>query len=482
MSESSLDALFRARSIAVVGASEGLTSTGAPKMGTAALRHLLEHRYGGRIFPVNRRGGRLMGLEVCTSVRALPVPVDLALVLVPAAACLATIDDCVAAGVKSAVVFASGFAEAGEHGLQAELVRRARAGGMRLVGPNTAGIVNVGDDMVASISMACEIKPFRKGPIAFVTQSGALGGSMLARGMDDGIGFHSWVSTGNEADIELSEYVDYLLDQPEVRVIALFVEGVRDAKRFVATARKAARLGKPIVAYKTGRSEIAAAAAASHTGALAGSDRIFEAVCRQFGIVRVDDVAMLFPVAQTFARLGSKLPRGPRMAVISASGGICGVGADECARCGLDLPPLAEETKRRMGEFTPPFASLTNPIDVTGHIRSFATGYQDTVRAALAEPYVDGALLLVTMASEPRASFYGREIPALASQADKPIIVAWTGALSLAQIGYPMLAASDVPVFLSVRQAVEAMAALVRYQAFLTRFMGSAAETETAGS
>jgi acyl-CoA synthetase (NDP forming) len=148
----------------------------------------------------------------------------------------------------------------------------------------------------------------------------------------------------------------------------------------------------------------------------------------------------------------------------------------------LDLPPLAEETKRRMGEFTPPFASLTNPIDVTGHIRSFATGYQDTVRAALAEPYVDGALLLVTMASEPRASFYGREIPALASQADKPIIVAWTGALSLAQIGYPMLAASDVPVFLSVRQAVEAMAALVRYQAFLTRFMGSAAETETAGS
>lgn len=466
---SSLDALFNPRSIAVIGASEGASATGAPKMGTAALQHLIEHRYPGRIVPVNRAGGTVQGLPAYASLKEAPGEIDLAFLLVPAEACLAALDDCAAKGVKGAIVFSSGFAEAGHTALQDELVRRARALGIRLVGPNTAGFVNVMGNMIASISMVCAINPFRKGPIAFVTQSGALGGSMLGRGMEQGVGFSHWVSTGNEADVDAAEYVDHLLDEPTVKVIALFLEGVRDSPRFLAAARKAARLKKPIIVYKTGASDVAAAAAVSHTGAIAGSDRVFDGIARQFGLVRVDDVADLFQTALAFAWVGHKLPTGNRMAIISASGGICGVGADECARVGLELPELNETAKSKIATFTPPFASLRNPIDVTGQIRSFPTGYQDTVRTVLSEPDIHGALLLVTMAAEPRASFYGREIGALSAEAAKPIIVAWTGALSVAQTGYPMLSEQSVPNFLSVRQAVKTMRALVDYRRFLDR-------------
>ncbi len=467
----SFDALFHPRSIAIIGASKGVAATGSLKLGTAALQYLVEHRFGGKIYPVNPRQSEIAGLVCYPSVAAIPDSVDLVFMLLPAEACVAAMQECVAKRVKAAVVFSSGFAEAGDEARQNELVAVARAGGIRFCGPNTAGFVNVTENMVGSISMVCALNPFRQGPIAFVTQSGALGGSMLGRGMEQGIGFSHWVSTGNEADISAAEYIDYLLDQPDVKVIALFLEGVRGGERFLAACLKAARLGKPIVVYKTGRSDVGAAAAASHTGALAGSDRVFDAVCRQFGLVRVDDVAELFPTALTFAWMGDRLPAGRRLGIVSASGGICGVAADECQLFGLEIPELDEAAKAEIRGYVPAFASVRNPIDVTGQIRASATGYQDTVRAVLRQDYIDGVLLLVTMAAEPRASFYGREISSLVREAKKPVLVSWTGALSLATKGYPMLQENEVPNFLSVRQAVKAMAALAEYGAFRIRFL-----------
>lgn len=464
-----LEPLFRPRGIAVIGASEGVSATGAPKMGTAAMTHLIEHGYGGAIHPVNPKAEKVMGLPSYGSVRDVPDPVDLALVVVPASACRDVVLECAERGIKGAVVFSSGFSEAGDPELEAELVSIAAAAGMRLVGPNTAGFVNVADDMVASISMVCAINPFRKGEIAFVTQSGALGGSMLGRGMEQGVGFSHWIASGNEADIDTAEYVDYLLDQNEVGVVALFLEGVRDGDAFVAMAQKAADLRKPIVVYKTGASDVAAAAVASHTGALAGSDRVFDGICRQYGVVRVDDVGELFATAQTFAWLGDKLPGGNNVGIVSASGGICGVAADELDRVGLHVPELSQETQNRMKAFTPPFAALRNPVDVTGQIRSFENGYQDVVRAVLADDDIDAALLLITMAAEPRASFYGEEIPRLAKASDKPVLVAWVGALSVAQRGHPMLSEARVVNFASVRQAAKALAATRSHRRFLER-------------
>ncbi len=468
-----LDALFRPRSVAVIGASEGVSATGAPKMGTAALEHLIAHGFAGDIYPVNPRGGLLQGRQAYKDLNSVPGEVDLALVVLPAEHCLAAVRDCVAKKVGAAIVFGSGFSEAGNDTLEAELRETARAGGLRLVGPNTAGFVDMGSKLVATISMIGSFRPFVPGGIAFVTQSGALGGSLLGRAMEEGVGFSHWIASGNQADLETADYLDYLVDQPEVEAIALFLEGVGDADKFLAAARSAAVAAKPIVVYKAGRSEVAAAAVASHTGALAGSARIFDGICRQFGLLRVDDVADLFSTALALSWVNGKLPRGRRIGVVSASGGVCGVAADECDQFGLEIPELPEATQQAMRAFTPEFAALRNPVDVTGQIRSFPTGYQDVVRAVLAEPCIDAVLLLITMAAEPRASFYGREIPLLAAMSDKPVFVSWVGPVSMANIGYPMLSANRVPTFKTVRQAVKAMRHACDYRAFLARRGGA---------
>lgn len=473
MKENSLDALFRPRSVAVIGATEGVSATGAPKMGTAALEHMIAHGFDGSIYPVNPRGGVIQGRLAYAGLQAVPGEIDLALIVLPAESCVAAVRDCVAKGVRAAIVFASGFSEAGNEALEEEMRAVACAGGLRLVGPNTAGLVNMASKLVATISMIGSFRPFVSGGIAFVTQSGALGGSLLGRAMEEGVGFSHWVATGNQADIETAEYVDYLIDRPEVEAIALFIEGVSDAERFLAMAKKTAAAAKPVVVYKTGRSHVAAQAVASHTGALAGSDRIFDGICRQYGLVRVDDVSELFSTALALSWLRDKLPRGCNVGIVSASGGICGVAADECEAFGLNVPALPVATQEKMQSFTPPFAALRNPVDVTGQIRSFPTGYQDVVRTVASDPSIDALLLLITMAAEPRASFYGREIPAIAREIDKPVFVSWVGPVSMANVGFPMLAQSRVPNFKTVRQAVKAIRHAADYRAFLSRRDGS---------
>ena len=464
-----LDVLFNPRSVAVIGATEGTSATGAPRLGAAALTHLVEHGFNGTVYPVNPNRAEIMGLRAYADIELVPHPVDLALIVLPASACIGAMAACARSNVKVAVVYSSGFGEAGDKALETALVSAA-AGRVRFCGPNTAGIVSVHAQLAACISMVCQFNPFRPGDIAFVTQSGALGGSMLGRGMEEGVGFSHWVSTGNEADLEVADYVDALVGDPRVGLFALFLEGIRDVSKFRAASRRAAEAGKPVLVYKTGRSGVAASAAASHTGVLAGSDRAFDALCRQDGLIRVDDAADLLPTALAFSRLRHKLPRGRRIGIVSASGGICGVAADDCARFGLEVPELSRETQARIKEVLPDFAAVRNPVDVTGQVRSSPNGYQDAVRAVLDDDSIDGVLLLITMAGEPRASFYGREIPALAADSNKPVIVGWAGPISLAQKGHPMLKASGVPTFPSSSAAVKTMRALADYACFRARF------------
>jgi len=468
-----LGALFKPRSVAVVGASRGSTATGAPKLGTAAMQNLLGHGFAGAVYPVNPRESEIFGRPCLPSVRAIDGEVDVVLLVVPAAACLEALRDCAAKGVKAAIVMSSGFAEAGHADLQNELLTLARSAGIRLVGPNTAGFVDFHHRFAATISMVGDMKPFVAGGVAFITQSGALGGSMLGRGMEQSVGFSHWVTTGNQADLSAADYLDHLVDDPQARVFALFLESVSDPPRFIAACRRAARAGKPVIVYKSGASAVGAASSASHTGALAGSHRMFSALCRQHGLVQVDDLADLLPLARTFAWLGERLDlrhqRARRIGIVSASGGICGVAADECDLVGLQVPELPAALQERLRGFVPEFASVRNPVDVTGQIRSSATGYQDTVRAVLADDNIDAGLLLVTMAAEPRASFYGREIGRLAAEVGKPLLVTWAGPLSLAALGVPMLGAAHVPVFESVRGAVRALRALEDFGALQQR-------------
>ncbi len=468
-----LQPLFQPRSVAVVGASRGVTATGAPKLGTAAMKNLLDHGFAGALYPVNPKETELFGRRCVPRVADIEGPVDCAVIVVPASACVDAMRDCAAKGVRAAIVMSSGFAEAGEAGLQAELARVAREAGIRWVGPNTAGFVDFHHPFAATISMVGDMQPFVRGGVAFITQSGALGGSMLGRGMEEGVGFSHWVTTGNQADLTAADYLDHLADDPRVQVFALFLESVMDGPRFIAAARKAARAGKPVLVYKSGSSATGAAATASHTGALAGSHAVFTAMCRQHGLVQVDDLAELLPLARTFAWLGERLDlrtqRAHRVAIVSASGGICGVAADECDLAGLQVPELSLERQAQIRGYVPDFASVRNPIDVTGQIRASETGYQDTVRAVLEDDHIDAALLLITMAAEPRASFYGREIGKLAAAARKPLLVTWAGPRSLASVGFPMLGEAHVPTFDSTRAAVRALAALERFGAFQRR-------------
>jgi len=473
MTMDSLNALFRPRTVAVVGASRGMTPTGAPKLGTAAMKNLVEHGFAGAVHPVNPKESELFGHRCVAQVSDIEGEVDAAIIVVPAAACVQALRDCAGKGVKAAIVMSAGFAEAGEAALQDELTRIAQDAGMRFVGPNTAGFVNFHHRFAATISMVGEMQPFREGSVAFITQSGALGGSMLGRGMEEGVGFSHWVTTGNQADLSAADYLHHLADDPQAKVFALFLESVTDGPRFIAAARKAGRAGKPVLVYKSGASAVGAASSASHTGALAGSHAVFSAMCRQHGLIQVDDLADLLPLAKTFAWLGERLDlrqqRALRIGIVSASGGICGVAADECELAGLQVPEFSAARRAQIRGYVPEFASVRNPVDVTGQIRSSETGYQDTVRAVLDDEGIDAALLLVTMAAEPRASFYGREIGKLAHQARKPLLVTWAGPLSLASQGYPMLGQVHVPTFESTRAAVRALKAVEQFGAFQRR-------------
>ena len=462
-----LDAMIRARSIAVIGASQTKNAAGGDKLGTVALNYLLAHRYPGKVYPVNPKEAEIRGMPCFASVADVPDEIDLALIAVPAKASVAVMKDCAAKGVKTAVVLASGFGEAGEPELEADLIAAAKEGGVRFCGPNTNGLISIANDMVCCTSMVCAMDDFKKGDIAFLTQSGAVGGSMLGTGTEEQGGFSHWVSVGNEADLQVADYMDYLVDDPQTRVLALFIEGIRVPDKFTAALAKAAKAGKPVVVYKIGLSEVSAAAAASHTGAMVGSDAVFDAVCRKYGVVRVDDASDLLPTAITFSRLLNKLPQGTRMGVIGPSGGICGVCADECHRFGLDVPELSSAAQETLKQFIPPFGALRNPVDVTQQIRATPTGYQDTIRTVLEQDNIDGVFLLVTMVGEPRASFYCDIFTEAARATDKPVIIGWTGAQSLAAQAIPQLKKNQMPIYFSARGAVKAMRALLDYRRFL---------------
>jgi len=461
--------LLNARSVAVVGASATKDAAGHDKLGTVALNHLLKHGFSGAVYPVNPKETEIAGLECYPSLAEIPNAVDLCVVAVPGPAAAGVIRDCGAKGITRAVVLASGFAEAGNAALQEELVAAARQAGVRFLGPNTNGFISIAGDLVPCTSMVCSLDAFTKGDIAFVTQSGAVGGSMLGTGMEEMGGFSHWISVGNEADFTVADYMDALVDDSATRVIALFVEGIRDPDRFTAACARAAEAGKPVIIYKIGISEVAAAASRSHTGAMVGSDAVFNAVCRKYGLVRVDDASQLLLTAITFSRLLDKLPKGRGMALVAPSGGICGVAADECHLAGLEVPELDAETQAVIRQYVPSFGAVRNPVDVTQQIRATPTGYQDTIKAVLEAAPIDGLILLVTMVAEPRASFYADIFAEAARATKKPVIVGWTGAVSLAEKALPTLKRNGVPVYLSARGAVYAMRALHDYGQFLER-------------
>jgi len=352
--------LLKPRSVAVIGASADASKTaGRP------VSYLVKHGYAGDIYPINPKVERIGDLACYKDVDSLPVAPDVGIVLLGAERAHLAVRDLAARGTAAAIVLASGYTETGEEGARRQQQLIEAAGSMRILGPNTIGLVNLTDSIVLSATGALEMDHFPVGGIGVVSQSGGILGALLSRAAARGVGLSKLVSTSNEVDLELSDFIDHLADDEATKVIALYIETVRDPAKFRAACLKAARNGKPVVAFKIGRSEAGAKAAVSHTGALAGADRMYDALFKQLGVIRAQSFADLLDVPAALAT--ARRLRGKRVAILTSTGGAGTLVSDDLGMAGFDTPaPDAATAAALRALQTGDHAVLDrNPIDVT---------------------------------------------------------------------------------------------------------------------
>ena len=371
--ERGMRALLRPKSVAILGCSEDAT-----RIGGRPLKYFLANGFTGQIYPVNPKYKTIGGLPCYARVSDIPGPIDLAVVALPAALVRVAIDELAEKRVPAAVVFSSGFAESGSDGaaVQRELVAAARAGGVRMCGPNAVGVLNAFDGVTATFSEYLE-GPVSPGPVGFASQSGAFGTAIAALARERQLGFGYFVNVGNESDVDVPDALRFMVEDERISVIAAYLEGIRDGRKLLAVADRAMVLGKPFIVTKVGRSKAGARAAASHTGALAGSDTLFDDVFRQHGILRARDEAEMLDFIEIFCRCAS--PRGGNTCVVTQSGGAGVLACDRGEELGLAFPALAESTQNRLRGVLPSYASLSNPVDVTG----LALAEPELMRAAM---------------------------------------------------------------------------------------------------
>lgn len=374
-----IDDMFAPRSVAVIGASGDTT-----KIGGRPLKFLKANGFAGEIYPINPRAAEIQGLPAYPSIGAVPRTVDHAIIALPSTSVMAAIEACAARRVRSATIFSSGFAEIGDEGrrLQERLAAVAREAGMRILGPNCMGFMNLRTGLIASFAFMVDLGLPPRGRIALVSQSGAFGGQALVMARDKRMPLGAWVTTGNECDIELADCIGHFARDAETDVIMGYMEGCKSADKLVAALELARDNGKAVVMVKAGSSDVGRQAVQSHTGALAGNDRVFDAIFRQYGVHNAASVEGLFDVA--YAASGGRIPREGKLGVFTVSGGIGVLAADAAERAGLELPALPEAAREQLQQLLP-HASVRNPVDGTAQIWSdmkvFDTFLQTMARA-----------------------------------------------------------------------------------------------------
>ncbi|HEX6988934.1 MAG TPA: acetate--CoA ligase family protein [Bacillota bacterium] len=381
---SSLEALVRPRSVAVIGASRRPDS-----IGHRILYYLIANRFNGPVYPVNPRAEVVGSIPAYPSLAEVPGPVDLAVVVVPRDTVLPVVEQCGQKGVRALVIITAGFAETGPEGrrLQDAVVARARAFGMRIVGPNCLGLINTAPDVRLNASFAPVVPPH--GNLAMSSQSGALGLAILQYASDRGLGLSTFVSVGNKADVSGNDLIEYWENDPATDLILLYLESFGNPRRFARLARRVSRK-KPILAVKAGRSAAGLRAAGSHTAALAASDAAVDALFRQAGVIRADTLEEMFDIAALLA--DQPLPAGPRVGIVTNAGGPGILATDALAGSGLEVPETSPETRRRLQQVLPAAASLGNPIDMIAS--AGPEEYREAVAAALADPAFDSVLVI----------------------------------------------------------------------------------------
>ncbi len=458
----SIHRMLNPTSIAVVGATPRL------QYGGRFLRAALQAGDRVRLYPVNPRYDEIMGLKSYPSLADVPESPDVVGIVVPYHQVMPTLEECARKQAGSAIVISAGFAERGDGGrrdLQREIGAFARQSGVRITGPNCLGVANVKAGIWACAGSRLVMSG--GGPVALVSQSGASAfGPFLTRAVDLGIGYSYIVTTGNEADLESSDFMRYLLDDPDTRVIACFIEGFKDGRKFIEVARLAAERGKPIVMIKIGRSPAGAKAATSHTAAMTGTDAVHDAVFKQYGVIRVEDYDELLETSQFLAY--SRPLRQEGISIVSHSGGISSLTADKCGQMGLQLPDLTPASRDGLNEVLKGFGWAANPADVTTYANS--ESFPQIMRYMVEGPEV-GMLAIASAGGDNQA----QQVVAMRDATDKPVAFLWTGSLT-ATDGLNKLKEAKIPVFLSPDRLARGLRSKINAQRWRERLLKGADE------
>jgi acetyltransferase len=450
-----LDAIFAPRTIAVIGATDRQNS-----VGRTVLWNLVSHPFGGTIFPVNVNRHSVLGIKAYPTISAIPEPVDLAIIATPAPTVPGLIGECSAAGVKGAIVLSAGFKEAGREGIALEQQIRAQLkhSQMRLIGPNCLGIMNPHLGLNATFANGIA----QAGTVGFISQSGALCSAILDWSFHENVGFSAFISIGSMLDVGWGDLIDYLGDDPQTKSIVIYMESIGNARSFLSAAREVA-LTKPIIVIKAGRSEAAAKAATSHTGALAGSDAVFDAALNRCGVLRVHRIADLFNMAEVLAK--QPRPKGSRLTIVTNAGGPGVLATDALIEGGGQLAALSPQTIAALNQVLPPQWSHANPIDILGD--ADADRYAKTLEIVAQDPHSDGLLVILTPQAMTHPTHTAERMKAYANL-EKPILASWMGDTDV-ELGAELLNQANIPTFPYPDAAAQVFNYLWRYSENLRR-------------
>lgn len=446
-----LDSIFKPKRIALIGVSNNPNSVGG-----ITLRNLVGGGFNGVVYPVNPKREAVLGIPCYPDVKKLPKTPDLAVIMTAAPTVPQLIRECGEAGIHGVIIMSAGFKESGEEGklLEAQVkAEKAKFPDMRVIGPNCLGILVPGLNM--NVSFAAGMP--RKGHVAFISQSGALCTSVLDWAYDSNIGFSYFVSIGNSMDVNFGDLIDYFGQDPNTKSIVLYVESIANARTFMSAARAFSR-EKPIIVYKSGRFPESAAAAASHTGALASEDSIYDTVFRRAGLARVYDFGNIFDFTDLVGR--RRIPRGNRLAIVTNAGGPGVMATDSLISWGGKLVQLSDETMHRLNEYLPPFWSHGNPIDVLGD--ATPERFAGATEIVLEDPNVDAVLVLLTPQAMTAPTETAEAIAALATKTSKSIMAGWLGGASMRE-GIQIFNQAGISSYPTPEQAIRAFMTLSNF-------------------
>lgn len=459
-----LKRLFIPRTIALIGA-----STEPTKIGGRPLAYSVKHGNKAKVYAVNPKavGGDILGFDCFKSIEEIRDPIDLAIIALPARMVLESVRQCVKKRVPFGIVFSSGFGELGEQGkkLEREMVETARQGGMRLIGPNCQGIINLQENIIASFTPALAIDRITPGHIGFVSQSGAFAGSIFNFVQQRRIGLSRWVSIGNQADLDIWDCFADMIDDEKTHVLGGYLEGIKDGVKMIEVAERALEAKKPIILLKGGISPQGAKAALSHTGSMAGSAVVAQAVFSQKGIIQVEGIEELFDIATVFVDV--RKPAKDGIGILTTSGAAGVLITDRCEKYGLSLAPLAEATKESMKAVLPEFGSVANPVDLTAQMINEPEIFTRTLDIFLADETVGTVIIMFTMVTEALADICAAKLADAVPKSDKPVVVCWM-ATKLADPQIEIVRQARIPVFETPYRCVRAVNALVKYHQLLS--------------